>query len=579
MSTLETPLLASENPTPTHRRLADVLVDILVQNGVEVVFGLPGGAIAPLFDALLDRREIRVVTTKHEAGAMFAAAGYARVTGKLGVVLVTSGPGVTNAITGLASAWCEGLPVMLLAGEVPRRVFGKSSLQDGSAYHLDVVGLTRHLSKLALQLHEPNAATGVFRRAIATALSGRRGPVTLTIPFDVSSSMQSSPTDVSLEVSTTFGIDGSALRRAARSLAAKRPVIFAGSGVRTPGGPALLRALAEKSQCPVMTTPKAKGVFPEHHPLSLGVFGRGGHPSAIKYLEGGIDTLLAVGTSLGELETNGWSPLLKPSTEMIHVDIDALQIGRAYQPTVSIAAPFETFAKGVIDLLAPVAAARWFGVQHYTSAQDAPDGKDGRIAPQRALWEIQQVLPHDTIFTCDVGEHSVFATHYLKTQRPESWVFMQGLGSMGQSIGSAIGAQLAFPNRRVAAIIGDGCFAMTCGEVATAVQEELPLAIFVFNDARLGMVEVGHSAIFGRTPSFPTTLDVPRLAEGLGADRLVIEHAGDILRHTEILSARGTRPLVIDVRIDPSARMQKHGRIEALGNVNATARKNEGARS
>src|SRR5690242_13292005 len=156
------------------RRTADVLVDVPVQDGVEVVFGLPGGAIAPIYDALLDHPEIRVVTTKHESSAMFAAAGYARTTGKLGVVLVTSGPGVTNAITGLASAWCDGIPVLLLAGEVPRKVFGRAALQEGTPYHLDVVGMTRKISKLAMQLHEPNAAPAMLRRAIATAMSGRR---------------------------------------------------------------------------------------------------------------------------------------------------------------------------------------------------------------------------------------------------------------------------------------------------------------------------------------------------------------------------------------------------------------------
>lgn len=573
MSSLQTQLPASILPSSSPRRTADVLADVLAQAGVEVVFGLPGGTIAPIFDALMDHPEIRVVTTKHEAGAMFAAAGYARTTGKLGVVMVTSGPGITNSLTGLASAWCDGLPVLLLAGEVPRRVFGKAALQDGSSYNLDMVALTRHISKLSIQLHEPNAAAGMLRRAIATAMSGRRGPVTVTVPVDVSSTPLPVVTSASLEVSTTFRIDPQVLRRASEALLhAERPLIFAGSGIRFGESPRLVRELATRAQCPVMTTPKGKGVFPEDHPLSLGVFGIGGHPSATKYLEEGVDVLLAIGTSLGELETNGWSPLLRASSELIHVDIEAMHVGRSYAPSISITAPADAFARSLLEILPQNENRRWLGVQYYASAEDAADGPSGRIAPHRALWEIQHALPRDTIFTCDVGEHSVFATHYLRTHHHDSWVFMNGLGSMGQSIGSAIGAQLAHPRRRVAAICGDGCFAMACNEIATAVQERLPITVFVFNDERLGMVELGNNAIFGRTPAYPTTpMDVSLIARGLGADTLVVQRAGEILR-SDRLRERGTRPVVVDVQIDPTTRMPKHGRFEALGNAQRNGR-------
>lgn len=573
MSSAHTHLPASDNARSSTRRTADVLVDVLAQSGVEVVFGLPGGTIAPLFDALMDHPEIRVVTTKHEAGAMFAAAGYARTTGKLGVVMVTSGPGITNALTGLASAWCDGLPLLLLAGEVPRRVFGKAALQDGSSYHLDMVGLTRHISKLSLQLHEPNAAAGMLRRAIATSLSGRRGPVTVTIPVDVSSTPLPVVASASLEVSTTFKIDPQVLRRTSEALlTAERPLIFAGSGIRFGEASKLVREVAERAQCPVMTTPKGKGVFPEDHPLSLGVFGIGGHPSATKYLEQGVDVLLAIGTSLGELETNGWSPLVRPTSELIQVDIEALQVGRSYSPSISITAPADAFARNLLEVLPQSEKRRWLGVQYHAVAKDAGNGPSGRIAPHRALWEMQQALPRDTIFSCDVGEHSVFATHYLRTHHHDSWVFMNGLGSMGQSIGSAIGAQLAFPRRRVAAICGDGCFAMACNEVATAAQEGLPITVFVFNDERLGMVELGNGAIFGRTPPYPTTpMDVSLIARGLGADALTVRSAGEILR-SDAIRDRRRRPLVVDVQIDPSIRMPKHGRFEALGNAQRNGR-------
>lgn len=569
-------LPASDNPSllpfPQTRRTADVLVDVLAQSGVEVVFGLPGGTIAPIFDALIDHPEIRVVTTKHEAGAMFAACGYARTTGKIAVVLVTSGPGITNAVTGLASAWADGIPVLLLAGEVPRKVYGKGALQEGSSYNLDILGMTSRITKLSMEAFEPNAAPGMLRRAIATALSGRRGPVCMTVPIDVSGAHICEP-DVTVEVSTRFAIPKAALQRASAALGGSgRTVIFAGSGCRHGSGPARLREVAERLQCPVMTTPKGKGVFPEDHPLSLGVYGFGGHPSALSFADGGIDSMLAIGTSLGDLATNGWSEKLKPAKDLVHIDIDANRIGRSYAATQSIAAPAEEFLAQLLEVLPEARARGWYGVKTFTDPREIEDGPEGRIAPQRAIWEIQKILARDAVYTVDSGEHFLWATHYLKIHHPDSFFVMTGLGSMGTSIGAAMGIQVACPTRQVAAILGDGCFAMSATEIATAVEEQLPLRIFVINDHRLGMVEMGNSAIYGRTPDYRIpTLDVPKLAESLGARSLVAEHAGDILR-LPLQDLRHRGPVVVDVRIDRGVKMPKHGRFEALGNAAGSRR-------
>jgi acetolactate synthase-1/2/3 large subunit len=566
-------IIGTTQPDEPARRTAEVMIDILLEHGVQVVFGIPGGAIAPIYDALLDRKQIRVITSKHETSAMFAAAGYARTTGKLAVVLVTSGPGVLNAMTGLASAYCDGIPVLLLAGEVSRKVMGKGALQEGSAYHLDVIGMAKRISKVAVQINEPNAAPSMLRRAISTALSGRKGPAMVTLPIDVASALIVEP-DVSTGAATTFVIQPWAISRAADSLMkAHRPLIFAGAGMRHGDAPARLIEVAERLQCPVMTTPKGKGVFPEDHPLSLGVFGIGGHPSAIEYLKDGIDALMAVGTSLGELSTNGWSGLLTPKGEFIHVDIDANQLGRAYASNLSIAAPAEAFLTSMRDRIPQTRRIGRHGVGYYESfAQIAEMGdRTQPITPQRALWEIQQVLPRDTIFTCDVGEHSVFATHYLRTSHPDSFILLNGLGSMGQGIGTAIGAQLARPDRTVATICGDGCFAMTATEVATAVQDQLPIIVFVLNDERLGMVELGLTALYGRTATYPNSMDISKVAEGMGAQTLVVEHPCEILE-ADFGAMRAKGPVVVDVRIDKNARMPKHGRFEALGNI--VSRKN-----
>jgi acetolactate synthase-1/2/3 large subunit len=546
-------------------RGADLIIAALEEAGVERVFGIPGGAISPVHDALLGSR-IRSITTRHESGAMFAAAGYARASGKLGVVAVTSGPGILNSMTGLATAWCDGVPLLLLVGEVPRASHGKGILQDGSAHGLHIVEMTRHISKLALEVPRPSALPHVLRRAIATAMAGRPGPVVLTLPLDVSMA-QVVPPRRGGHVATRSVIEPELLDEiGALMLSAKRPLILAGCGARGDNTPQRLCALAEQLSCPVTTTPKGKGVFPEDHPLALGVIGLGGHRSARRYLESGVDLLLAIGTSLGDLATDGFAPHIQAPT-LVHVDVDPQQVGRSYAPTHAVIAPAADFLEALAERLArrpsrprAVRGATGGIVRHGLPSSSKPD----RIASQDALAEIQELLPPDTIYTVDSGEHFVFATHFLEIAHPDSFLVMTGLGSMGPSIGAAIGAQLAHRDRFVAALCGDGCFSMNAFEIATAVAEQLPIRVFVLNDERLGMVELGHQTIYGRRPNYSTKpLDVCALAQGLGATTLRINRIGQLrsVRDT-ILHSRG--PVVIDVRIDPDIVLPKQDRVAAL---------------
>ncbi|MCC7385845.1 MAG: thiamine pyrophosphate-binding protein [Deltaproteobacteria bacterium] len=543
----------------TPARAADVLIDVLHKAGVRAIFGLPGGAIAPLNDALLDRTDVRVVTTRHEAGAMFAACGYARATEQVAVVMVTSGPGVLNCMTGLASAFCDGLPVLLIAGEVPRNVFGKGALQEGSSYNLNIVGMAKHITKLALEATDPNNAPSFLRRALATAAAGRQGPVLLSLPFDISVAQIIRP-GLAGEATVKSSIDEGLVAKVAVTLEnAKRPVIFAGAGSRWGHGPERLRHLAERLQIPVMTTPKAKGVFPESHRLSLGVFGFGGHPSAREYLEAGTDVLLAVGTGLGDAATDGWSDLLRPSEHLIQIDTDALRIGRSYPVSVGLVGEAEFVLEQINRKLSPVLhrRTRTFGVRRYTDPSVA--SPSARISTPRALWELQQVLPVNTRYTCDMGDHLLFAAHYLEINDPQGFLIMIGLASMGSGIAGALGVKLAGPEHSVAAIVGDGCFAMSMGDLATAVHEKVPIVVAVINDGRYGMVERSNANIYGRTPSYDCgQLDVAGVARGLGADVLVIEQPGDLLRAD--LARSPDRPLVLDIRVDSSIVMPRNKR-------------------
>jgi acetolactate synthase-1/2/3 large subunit len=564
------PYLDAE-PAVQTKRACDVVVDILANAGVEVIFGLPGGTIAPIYDALLDRPEIRVITTRHESGAMFAAAAYARTTGKLGVVLVTSGPGVLNALTGLASAQCDSIPLLLIGGEVARSVQGRGALQEGSAYNLNVVAMASHITKLSLEIPEATAVPAMMRRAMATAVSGRPGPVFVSLPMDVSCK-HIAPPRFAHQVRTQCQIEPSALERAAYVLQnGGKQVIFAGSGLRASNGPTLLRELAEKLQCPVMTTPKAKGVFPEDHPLSLGVYGLGGHISAQEYVDGGLDVMLAIGTSLGDVQTNGWSDKLIPKHELIHVDVDPMRVGRTYAVTLGVAAPATAFLEGVLALCEPSLAHQSFGVRDFTSAEASVSQTPGRISPARALWEIQQIMPADTIYTIDAGEHFVFATHFLRITEPDSFFCMTGLGSMGPSIGGAIGCKLARPDRTVAAICGDGGFAMVGTEVATAVQAETPIVVFVFNDGRYGMVEQGNERVYGRTPLYPvSSASTPILAKELGAETLQI-NAPDQLLERRFNLRRPKKSWIVEILIDESFRFGANQRMANLAAIAAKA--------
>jgi acetolactate synthase-1/2/3 large subunit len=315
------------------------------------------------------------------------------------------------------------------------------------------------------------------------------------------------------------------------------------------------------------STPKGKGVFPEDHALSLGVLGMGGHQSAREYLNAGVDVVVALGTSLGDMATDGFARELQGSRALVHVDIDARQIGKSYEPTHAIVASAAELLGGLAERIDAIGASSVRSIREVVGGVDrqilGSSAKRNRIASHDAIREIQASLPKDAIFTIDSGTHFLFAVQYLETIQPDSFIVMTGLGSMGQSIGAAIGAQLANPTRAVAAVCGDGCFAMNAFEIATAVAERLPLRIFVFNDGRLGMVENGHANVYGRRPEYPTALDVVTVAKGLGATALRIDGKDQLADARELLRvARG--PVVVEVMIDHEVMLASKDRVAAM---------------
>ena len=537
------------------------LVDVLRDFGTDVVFGIPGGAISPIYAALLERPDVRIVTTKHETNAAFMALGYAMATGRPGVVLTTAGPGITNALTGLASAHYEAIPVVHIAGEVAKSAFGRGALQEGSASGLDAVTLMRRITKMSALLSHPGPAASVLRKALATAFSGRRGPVFLSLPLDVACA-EVPPQPIAGGVRTGFEVDDAACRRALELLErADRPLILAGAGARDAIAKRALRRLAEHVGAAVCVTTKGKGVFPEDHSLYLGIVGFGGHESVTDYLQEGVDVLLVAGSGLNDFTTNAWMPQLKAHRAFIQIDIDSGQLGKNY--------PID------IGLLGPVDAVLGRMLEHRSERREPPrDRCPGirytepsplprtRLTTTDVVLVMNELCPRDAFFTADMGEHLAIALHYLKVREQGHFLTCLGFGSMGSGIVSAMGWQLGCPDRRAYAICGDGGFLMYGTELATCVQHGITCTFVVINDARLNMVHHGMHDLFGKAPDFSTqTVDFAALARSVGA-------TGHVVRTKAELEA-GLReppagPVVLDVRVDPEARLGGSQRVAAL---------------
>jgi acetolactate synthase I/II/III large subunit len=538
------------------------IVDVLREFGTNVVFGVPGGAISPVYAALLERPEIRIVTTKHETNAAFMALGYAIATGRPGVVLTTAGPGITNAMTGVASAHYEAVPVVHIAGEVPRSAFGRGALQEGSASELDAVALMRRITKMSALLSHAGPAASVVRKALATAFSGRRGPVFLSLPLDVACT-EVGPQPISGAVRTRFEVDADACRRVLELLErADRPLVLAGAGARDPIAKRYLRSLAEHVGAPVCVTTKGKGVFPEDHPLYLGLVGFGGHESVSAYLEEGVDVLLVVGSGLNDFTTNAWTPLLQASRAFIQIDIDSGQLGRNYPIDIGLLGPVDAVLARMLEHR---------GSDRRRTPKITPPGiryepppsiPRTRLTTADVVFAMNERCPKDAFFTADMGEHLSVALHYLQVREEGDFLTCLGFGSMGSGIVSAMGWQLGSPNRRAYAICGDGGFLMYGNELATCVQHEIACTFVVINDSRLNMVHHGMMDLFGKAPDFSTqTIDFAAMAQSFGADGMVVRTKKELAAALET-TPRG--PLVLDVRVDPEARLAGSQRVAAL---------------
>ncbi len=550
------------SPAVTADRAASILLRSFAAHGVTAAFGIPGGAAGPVFDALAGTPQIEYIPTRHEAIAGFAAVGHARRTGKPALLLTTAGPGVMNAVTAVASALLEETPLIMIGGEVPLASTARAGFQEGSAAGLDVVGMMSRVTRWSATVYGASMAAGAAERAWSAATGAQPGPVFLSVPFDVGLT-EAESTPIAAPRAVPVVPDAEACDEAARLLAAaRRPLLVLGNGARNAHAEAL--CLAEALALPVVVTGHAKGTFPESHRLYLGIIGNAGHPSASEYVARGPDVVCIVGSRVGDFATNGFNLDLSGRRATIQIDRDPGLIGRNTRVTHGIVGDAAIALEQMVRAR-PRVRARAVGahmLRRFPPGQDAPVGT---VKPQLALAALSEAFP-DAVWCADIGEHMGFAQHYLAVDSPDRFHCMTGLASMGSGLGAAMGIKQADPEATVIALIGDGGFNMHAGEVLTCVEMGLALLIVVFNDGRWNMVEHGFRTVFHREPDFlrPRTADLAAVARGYGAMAAIIDDPAQLAPARLRRLADGDRPVLLDVRIDPSEVLSTRSRSDGL---------------
>src|SRR5262245_20260984 len=558
-------------------KAAEYLVDALADAGVPYVFGVIGGAVLPFFAATVGRRA-QIVMTKHEAGAAFMADGYARASGGLGACIATSGPGATNLITGVAGAYADSVPVIVLTGQVATKSFGRGAMQESSTEGVDIVDVFKQVTRYSSLVFRADRLPAVWQKALRMARGGRPGPVHLSLPADIQEREIKRPMRPPPPVQPMRTYDRAAIKQAAlHLLRARRPAILAGHGAILSNAAEEIRAIAEALEIPVATTPKGKGAFPEDHRLALGPFGYSGSLLAQWYLlESGVDVLLAVGTSHMAWGTLCWDRRLQPSEAWLHVDIDPYEIGKNYHVTVPVIGD----AKAGLTELAYEIRRQQQRYLHWrrrdgtlTPPSDRPrflnvakmDSDAVPIKPQRLFRDLQESVPRDTLVFVDGGANRSWAIHYWQSLFPRTFFCATGMASMGFGVAGAIGGKFAAPDRMVLSITGDGGFLMNGMEVSTAVHHGKQVIWVVLNDAGYGIVD--HALRVLGLPNVATRyprVDCARVAEGLGAQAFRIREPGQINRELMGRIIESGRPTVLDVEIDPEEIAPFGGRVETL---------------
>ncbi|GAA1750205.1 acetolactate synthase large subunit [Luedemannella helvata] len=545
---------------------AQSFVRSLESLGVDVAFGIPGGAILPAYDPLFDSR-VRHILVRHEQGAGHAATGYAQATGKVGVCIATSGPGATNLVTPIADAYMDSVPMVAITGQVPRAAIGTDAFQEA-----DIHGITLPITKHNYLVQRAEDIPRVLAEAFHLAGSGRPGPVLVDLPKDVLQAQTTFSWPPSLELPgyrPTLQPHGKQIREAARLMAtARRPVLYVGGGVLKAHASASLKKLAELTGMPVVTTLMARGAFPDSHEQHMGMPGMHGTVAAVYSLQK-ADLLIALGARFDDRVT-GKLDSFAPGAAVIHADIDPAEIGKNRTADVPIVGD----ARYVIDELIGALEAEYKAGQRaditpwmrqlrevrsrYPLGWEEPP--DGTLAPQYVIKRLGEIVGPEAIYAAGVGQHQMWAAQFVSYEKPYTWLNSGGAGTMGYAVPAAMGAKVGMPDTTVWAIDGDGCFQMTNQELATCALERIPIKVALINNGNLGMVRQWQTLFYNERYS-NTDLgthkhripDFVKLAEALGCIGLRCETAGDVDKTIEAAMSINDAPVVIDFVVGKDA--------------------------
>ena len=531
---------------------ADVIIESFRQEGVEYVFGLPGGAVMPIFDSILDSK-IELVLTRHEQGATHMADGYARATGKTGVVLVTSGPGATNTVTGLLTAHMDSAPMVVVSGQQITPMLGKDAFQEA-----DIFGITIPVVKHSYLVKDVDDIPRVMKEAFFIASSGRPGPVLVDVPKDVASAECGStfPEDLDEHLpgyNFPQMCDMESIYACADLLhASKRPLLYVGQGARISGAAELVRELAEKLQAPVTTTLLGKGAFPETHELSVGMLGMHGTAYANKTVVD-CDLIMAIGARWDDRITGKLSEFC-PTAKKIHLDIDPAEHGKIIEPDVSLVGDAKLVLEELIQHITGLDTGDWLKrINGWKNKFPLKYPKRGGLRAQHVLDVLSDLTRGEAIVTTDVGQHQMWCAQFYKTGLDYQWITSGGAGTMGFGMPAAIGAQFGRPDHQVWAVVGDGGFQMTMPELATAATAKLPIKVLIINNAYLGMVRQWQEMFFENRYSgvdLEGNPDFVKLAESFGCKGFRIRRSGDVRRILQQAIDYNDGPCVIDACVE-----------------------------
>lgn len=543
-------------PPATRMLGADVVLRAFEAEGVEVCFGMPGGAILPIYDAIARGTTVRHVLARHEQGAGHMAQGYARASGKVGVALATSGPGATNLVTPIADAAMDSTPLVCVTGQVRSGAIGSDAFQE-----CDIAGITLPIVKHSWVVRDVRELAGVLKAAFHLARSGRPGPVLVDVPRDVQEAPVgfAYPDEPDLPgLVAPAAPDHAAVAAAAEAIAAaRRPILYVGGGTVNAGASAELRALAERARIPVVTTLMAKGAFPESHELFAGWPGMHGAKWANLAL-GEADLVIAAGARFDDRVT-GRVDAFAPRARVVHLDVDRYEIGKVRRADVAVVGPLrEALAALARTVRGEPRTGRWLAriAEWRERFPLRYDERSPALKPQRVLQRLDAALRDrpDVIWTTGVGQHQMWAMQYATCERPRSFITSGGHGTMGFGLPAAIGARAARPGATVVCVDGDGSFQMTVQEIATAVGSRLPVIVVILDNGHLGMVHQWQSMFYGgRLSEIDVTgehIDLATVARGFGADGYVVRDEAELDAALERALAAG-RTAVLDVRVDP----------------------------